>query len=123
MINLCSRSTTDPVDEVKTGDILREKEIYKTSSSGIYVKLSSTTRGFCSANHLTDKNKVLNHISRDFPVGKKVTCRVMKYNHMDQLFIVSLQKFILEQQVSIRNLCIQLILLFHNIASVMCFLW
>ncbi|MPC55744.1 Protein RRP5 [Portunus trituberculatus] len=98
MINLCFRSATDPEEEPKTGDILREKEIYRTSSSGIYVKLSSNSRGFCSGNHLSDKSKVLHHIIRDYPVGKKITCRLMKYNYMDQLFIVSLQKSVLEQQ-------------------------
>ncbi|XP_045137671.1 protein RRP5 homolog [Portunus trituberculatus] len=97
--SVCSkRSATDPEEEPKTGDILREKEIYRTSSSGIYVKLSSNSRGFCSGNHLSDKSKVLHHIIRDYPVGKKITCRLMKYNYMDQLFIVSLQKSVLEQQ-------------------------
>ncbi|KAK8381706.1 hypothetical protein O3P69_015033 [Scylla paramamosain] len=97
--SVCSkRSAIDPLEELKTGDIIREIEIYKTSSSGIYVKLSSNIRGFCSGNHLSDNSKILKHISRDYPVGKKVTCRLMKYNHMDQLFIVSLQKSVLEQQ-------------------------
>lgn len=115
MINSCFRSAIDPSDQPKNGDIFQRVEIYKTSSSGIYVKLNSNARGFCSGNHLRDGNNILKHISRDYPVGKMVTCRVVKYNHMDQLFIVSLQKSDLEEQVSIRNLCV---LLFRIIVSV-----
>lgn len=92
------RSAIDPSDQPKNGDIFQRVAIYKTSSSGIYVKLNSNARGFCSGNHLRDGNNVLKHISRDYPVGKTVTCRIVKYNHMDQLFIVSLQKSDLEEQ-------------------------
>ncbi|KAG0718910.1 Protein RRP5 [Chionoecetes opilio] len=96
---VCSkRSVSDPLQGLECGNIVREAEIYKTSASGIYVRLNAKTRGFCSGNHLSDKNKVLKHITRDFPVGKKHTCRLIKYNFLDQLFIVSLQKSVLEQQ-------------------------
>lgn len=88
------------MEGLEIGDIIQEAEIYKSSASGIYMRLGNKARGFCSANHLSDNTKVLKHISRDFRVGKKTPCRLLKYNHMDQLFIVTLQKSVLEQQVS-----------------------
>ncbi|XP_050706067.1 protein RRP5 homolog [Eriocheir sinensis] len=67
-------------------------------ASGIFLSLGGKARGFCSANHISDNTKVLMHINRDFRVGKKVPCRLLKYNHMDQLFIVTLQKSVFERQ-------------------------
>lgn len=88
------------MEGLEIGDIVHEAEIYKSSVAGIYLRLNAKARGFCSANHLSDNTQVLKHISRDFRVGKKVPCRLLKYNHMDQIFIVTLQKSVLEQQVS-----------------------
>lgn len=89
----------DPKEGLEIGDIVKEAEIYKSSAGGIFLSLGAKARGFCSANHLSDNTKVLKHINRDFRVGKKLPCRLLKYNHMDQLFIVTLQKSVLEQQV------------------------
>lgn len=97
--NVCTTGLAkDPKDGHEIGDIVREAEIYKSSPSGIFLSLGGKARGFCSANHISDNTKVLMHINRDFRVGKKVPCRLLKYNHMDQLFIVTLQKSVLEQQ-------------------------
>nr|XP_045592491.1 protein RRP5 homolog [Procambarus clarkii] len=89
---------TDPLHGIKIGDTIKNAEIYESNRSGIYVKIGEQCRGFCSGNRLTDKEKPPEHVARDFPVESRQICRVIQYDYMDQLFIVSLRKSVLEQQ-------------------------
>ncbi|KAG7169026.1 RRP5-like [Homarus americanus] len=95
--NVCNES--DHLHGMKVGDRIENAEIYESKFSGVYLKLRDNCRAFCSGNRLTDKIKTPKHFKRDFPVGSKHMCRIIKYDYMDQLFIVSIQKSVLEQQL------------------------
>lgn len=94
-----SSPESDPLHGFNIGDTVEDAEIYQSSHSGVYVKIGKNCRGFCSGNRLSDNDKASKHVARDFPVGTKQICRVIQYDYMDQLFIVSFQKSVMEQQV------------------------
>lgn len=97
---VCAASVdNDPLHGFKIGDRIEDAEIYEAKHSGVYFKIGENCRGFCSSNRLTNRDQPPKHITRDFPVGSKRMCRLLKFNYMDQLFIVALRKSVLEQQI------------------------
>lgn len=94
------RTESELPSGMKIGDRVNQAVIYESGQSGVYLKLGKDCRGFCHSTYLTEGNQPLEQVSHKYPVGSKRDCRVLKYNYMDQLFNVALQKKITEQQVN-----------------------
>ncbi|KAL2429679.1 rRNA biogenesis protein rrp5 [Exophiala dermatitidis] len=65
---------------------------------GIYLQLSPNTVGFAHVSRLSDdKVEMLSETSGPFKLGSEHKARIIEYNPVDDLYLVSLQKKVLEQ--------------------------
>ncbi|KAK3873019.1 hypothetical protein Pcinc_021945 [Petrolisthes cinctipes] len=97
---VCSGRTKSELPEgFKIGDTVKDALIYKSQQSGIFLKLGENCRCYCASKFLTNKNKSPSNVRRDYPVGSKRDCRLVKYSYMDQMFIGSLQRSAVDQEI------------------------
>lgn len=85
--------------DLKEGDIVEDAVVYESRSVGISLKLNDKYRGYCSWNRLMDGDKPPKNMKKVFPIGRQLVCRILKYSSMDQMYIVSLEKSVIEQQL------------------------
>lgn len=97
---LPSRIDSELPGGVKIGDLVNKAVIYESSQSGIYLKVGGGCRGFCQNIYLSSSDQPLKQVKNKYPAGSTRDCRVLKYCYMDQLFNVSLQRNVTEQQVN-----------------------
>ncbi|KAK4313675.1 hypothetical protein Pmani_014964 [Petrolisthes manimaculis] len=97
---VCSGRTKSELPEgLKIGDTVKDALIYKSQQSGIFLKLGENCRGFCASKFLTNKKKTPSNVRGDYPVGTKRDCHLVKYLYMDQMFIGSLHRSAVEQEI------------------------
>ncbi|KAK3789019.1 hypothetical protein RRG08_008342 [Elysia crispata] len=90
-------STLDLFGGMNTGDFFDGKAARILKGKGIYFSLPGKRKGFASISHLSDNEKEAKDLSR-FQKGQTIKCRVLGFNFMEGIALVSLKQSVLEQK-------------------------
>lgn len=78
---------------IELGQTVTNAQVIYANWRGICVKLNkSGLRGFVSINHVADFGEMSEDMRAKYQPGTKLTCRVLKYDAMDHVFICTMQK-------------------------------
>ncbi|RUS80904.1 hypothetical protein EGW08_011340 [Elysia chlorotica] len=83
--------------DMKTGDFVDGKATRILKGKGIYFSLPGKGKGFASTSHLSDNEKEANDLSR-FQKGQTFKCRVLGFNFMEGIALISLKQSVLDQK-------------------------
>ncbi|XP_068236027.1 protein RRP5 homolog [Palaemon carinicauda] len=97
-LTFTERSNEDLLHGLNIGD-RTQGQVIEVQKRGVFFKIGSY-RAFCWRKHLSDKDSSLEQDDLNFPPGSEHELRITAYHYMDELYVVSLQKSILEEQVS-----------------------
>lgn len=96
----------DLFGEMKTGEFVEGKVSRTLKGKGVYFSLPGKIKGFASTSHLSDDEKETQGLSK-FPKGQKFKCRVMGFNFMEGIALVSLKQSVLDQKfLSIKDVTV-----------------
>lgn len=64
--------------------------VFSCSDEGVTVKLPNNCSGFCFSNQAAGKGvtATISNLKEKFPIGKRVACKPVAYNNVDNVFIV-----------------------------------
>jgi rRNA biogenesis protein RRP5 len=99
-IEVVGKSKNDPLKKLPLSSIVEEAEVVKVESGkGLFLNLGvKGVSGFAHISKISDKMiETLSSIEGPYRPGTKHRCRVIGYNPMDGMYIVSLEKKVLEQ--------------------------
>ena len=97
---------SEPFANYKVGDLVEGCEIIRSVKSGVMVRFpvksetaGQESYGFVSLRNLSEGKDVVADVKGQYPLGAKKSVRIFQYDHMDGIFICSMQKTMLKQSV------------------------
>lgn len=94
---LTEKSNGDLLHGLNIGD-KKKGQVTEIQRKGIFFKIGNCC-AFCLRKNLNDKDTSIEQDTLDFPIGSEHELRITSYHYMDKVFVVSLQKSMLEEQI------------------------
>ncbi|GFN83437.1 Rrp5-like protein [Plakobranchus ocellatus] len=92
--------------DLKAGDFLDGKTSRFLKGKGVYFSLPGKVKGFAAMSHLSDNMKEAQDLAR-FQKGQTFRCRVLGFNFMEALALVSLKQSVLDQKfLSVKDISV-----------------
>lgn len=97
---LCSHSlATNPQHSLTIGDVVSDATALRSSELGLSLRLSDKCVGFCPLSQVPGVTKAKSMALKYRP-GTRAPCKVIAFNPMDQLFIVTLDSTRIKNEVT-----------------------
>lgn len=87
--------TQNPLDRIKIGATLSDVPVSYCSKSGLLLSLPHGFSGVVSTRHVPAQTKM----KAKYPVGTRVTCRVIQFDWLERAFLCSMDQSVIHQSV------------------------
>jgi hypothetical protein len=92
------------VGKVKPGLIVTGAKIVRFEKRGLLLSLPGGERGIIPLNRVSDDSSLNeDDIGKSYPEGMRVTCRLIEYSALDNIYIASLQQSMLKEDALFRS--------------------
>ena len=78
------------------GQIFEDSQVLRSEVRGLFLKLTDGKTGFCPLKNISDE--FLSKPGKEYRSGTNHSCRVVYYNSMDEMTVVSLRKSVIEEK-------------------------